>query len=735
MNTTSLATIFQKKLIRWILVPGLLMTVLIVAIIGVNQRSILQREIVQLSRSLSQNVGFYMDGSEDILRSMALMSAEENQEQQRESFAKLQKSFGRFERLMLLDARENIVVVAPRGIKGVDFPIRFDTPDHDEHVLTSPIISPHSGALVVYLSLPAHGGGKIVAELSLDALQKFIYGFLSTDRIIILTDAYGNLIVHPDQELVRMQANIGSLEIFSRPANPDTAGFYTADGVSYFGTLSRIPGTGWKLLVACPAKYIHQPIVALGVLVSLLITSASLALLFVLRKEFRISVVAPIRMYLEKLSALAKGRYPTTKSREGEYIELNEFGTVFDGMAAKVREREQDLRVAKLFFQSIIDSMPSALIWVDDDLFVQQCNATAQELFGETTPDAPPRHVDAFFSGRKELSESIAEAGKRGRPRTLERRKVGHGNAKLYDITVFPLIGSEKGGVVVRMDDVSARVRMEEIMVQTEKMMSVGGLAAGMAHEINNPLAGILLGVQNLEHRLDPRLDANTEALRTLGGTMDCLQRYLAARKIPQIIDGIKESGQRAAGIVANMLEFSRPGRSAITSVNVIELIDATLELTAKDYDLKKRYDFQHITIRREFAPDLPEILCSRTEIEQVLFNLLKNAAQAMLGFDRPDRTPVITLRANRHDDGVLLEIEDNGPGMTPEVCRRIFEPFFTTKPLGEGTGLGLSVSYFIITQNHGGTLVVESEPGQWTRFTITLPASPPQTTANGRAT
>lgn len=563
MSRSSLAGIFQRKLIQWILVPGLLVSSLILASVGMNQINIMEWEIVQLSKSLSQNVNFYIDGAEDVLRSVAIMSENEKLTSQRVLFEGIHKNFSHFERLILLDRNENIIAIAPQGMKGVDFPIRFHNLDNDKHVLTSPIISSHSGKLVVYISIPIEGddGGRIVAELSLDALQKFIYGFLSTSRIIILTDSYGNLIVHPDRERVLTQSNIGSLDIFKNSENSSEGRFYSADGKLYFGNVVSIPGTGWKLLVACTAKYIFDPVVVLGVLISALIICFFLVLLFALRKEFRLRVVSPIESYIKKLAAVAKGDYPTVSSQESDFLELNELGEVFDVMSAKVRERELELQVSKTFFQNVIDSMPSALIWVDDNMMVCEYNKKALEIFGDGAAEIEPELVDVFFSGHKAISKAIKEAGENKNAQILEGRSIDKNSAKLYNITIFPLIGSDMEGVVVRMDDVTSRVRMEEIMVQTEKMMSVGGLAAGMAHEINNPLGSVMQGAQNLERRFSSQIKANVKAAAVAGCSMESLQKYLEDRKITGIIAGIRDSSARAAGIVSNMLEFSKPGK------------------------------------------------------------------------------------------------------------------------------------------------------------------------------
>jgi signal transduction histidine kinase len=274
---------------------------------------------------------------------------------------------------------------------------------------------------------------------------------------------------------------------------------------------------------------------------------------------------------------------------------------------------------------------------------------------------------------------------------------------------------------VLRIEDVTQRARIQELMVQTEKMMSVGGLAAGMAHEINNPLGIITQAAQNIERRVALNLPANQKIAEGLGLRLDLMRAYFDLREIPAFIRDIQEASARAAKIVTNMLQFSRKSEASRQYVELPEILEQTVELAANDYDLKKRYDFRSIEIVREYQPGLPNVLVCRVEIEQVLLNLLKNAAQAMTA-NPPAQKPRITLRLKRAERYVLVEVEDNGAGMEEKVLHRIFEPFFTTKEPGIGTGLGLSVAYMLITQNHKGFINVESSPGHGSRFTVQLP-------------
>jgi PAS domain S-box-containing protein len=276
--------------------------------------------------------------------------------------------------------------------------------------------------------------------------------------------------------------------------------------------------------------------------------------------------------------------------------------------------------------------------------------------------------------------------------------------------------------------DISDLKRSQEIMVQSEKMMSVGGLAAGMAHEINNPLAGMMQSAEVISMRLggDMNLTANLKAAEEAGTTMEAIKSFMAARSIPRMIDAINESGRRVAEIVDNMLSFARKSDARVSSHNLTELMDKTLKLAATDYDLKKQYDFKNIEIIKEYEDNLPMVPCEGAKIQQVLLNILRNGSQAMQGNSGRivDYKPKFILRLLKETGTNMLriEIEDNGPGMDEATRKRIFEPFFTTKPAGVGTGLGLSVSYFIITENHGGTMDVISEPGKGATFIICLP-------------
>jgi len=386
------------------------------------------------------------------------------------------------------------------------------------------------------------------------------------------------------------------------------------------------------------------------------------------------------------------------------------------------KRAEEEIRRLKNYLSNIIDSMPSVLVGMDRDETVTQWNRAAEKISGISATEAIGRPITELLPDFSPWIEAMRGEIERQRSASMEKLLIEKdGERCFYDLMLYPLIGNGVEGAVIRIEDATERARIQELMVQTEKMMSVGGLAAGMAHEINNPLGIIIQAAQNVERRVSPGLPANRKVAEELGVDLEGINAYFEKRRIPEFIGSIRDASLRASRIIAHMLQFSRYAGTTKQSVSLAGIIEQALELAASDYDLKKKYDFRSIEIIRDYAPDMPEVPMVVVEIEQVMLNLLKNAAQAMI-VNPPGRGPKITLRLRREERYALIEVEDNGPGMVEEVRRRVFEPFFTTKEPGVGTGLGLSVSYMIVTQNHKGLMEVESTPGKGACFSVRLP-------------
>ncbi|MCP3872639.1 MAG: GAF domain-containing protein [Desulfobacteraceae bacterium] len=391
-------------------------------------------------------------------------------------------------------------------------------------------------------------------------------------------------------------------------------------------------------------------------------------------------------------------------------------------LAIERKQSLDELDVVENYLYNIINSMPSILVGVDKNRMVTQWNSQAELETTIKAGEAKGKNLIHVFPRLSQNIDEIKESIKFNKIKTQLRQKYFTGKETRYeDIIIYPLKTNEVDGVVIRMDDITDQVRLEEMMIQSEKMLSIGGLAAGMAHEINNPLAGMMQNAQVVQNRISLDIKANVNAAREVGISMDNIRAYMEKREILQKLDLINETGNRAARIVKNMLGFARKSDAIIEAHDLSTVLRKTIELAKSDYNLKKQYDFKLIKIIEEFDT-APPVRCDKNKIQQVFLNILKNGAEAMFDIKEKSFSPHFIIRLYKEGTFACVEIEDNGHGIEEETKKRLFEPFFTTKAVGVGTGLGLSVSYFIIVKDHKGEMMVESTPQKNTKFIIKLP-------------
>ena len=289
--------------------------------------------------------------------------------------------------------------------------------------------------------------------------------------------------------------------------------------------------------------------------------------------------------------------------------------------------------------------------------------------------------------------------------------------------------------VIERTRELSEALRhlkeSEAQLIQSEKMSSLGQMVAGVAHEINTPLAYVKNSLSIVDERL-PQIKGTIEDCEKLlallaAGQVDpdalnkqfartsallerLKQRHVLTELTGLVKDGLFGTGEMSE-IVGNLKDFSRLDRSKVTSFNLNDGLASSLGLA--------RHMLKSVGVTRRFG-EIPTITCAPSQINQVFLNLITNAAQAF-----ESESGEITLTTRAEGGGVAVEVADNGKGIPPEVLPKIFDPFFTTKEAGKGTGLGLSISYKIV-QQHGGRIDVASEGGKGTKFTVWLPLKPP---------
>jgi two-component system NtrC family sensor kinase len=365
------------------------------------------------------------------------------------------------------------------------------------------------------------------------------------------------------------------------------------------------------------------------------------------------------------------------------------------------------------FHENIVESINIGIFAVDLDDRINSWNAQMETLYAKPRWEALGQPLSAIFPpeflARFDSIRSLSEAGSTEADQgthTLYKFPIAipSGETRIANIAIAPLVTRtfRTVGRIVLVDDITDRIELETQLTQAEKLSSIGLLAAGVAHEVNTPLAVISSYTQMLAKQM--RASANSDADAQL------------AQRLGPVVEKITQQTFRASEIVNGLLNFSRTSGAEFTSIDLNSLLRDTLVL------LEHQFKTAQIRVDTDLLPSLPHVQGNQGKLQQVVLNLLLNAKDAMHGTSHA----ALRVSTERQGDRVLVRVQDSGTGIEREHLQRIFDPFFTTKVKprpGEhkGTGLGLAVTYGIM-QEHGGKIHVESEVGIGTVFTLDLP-------------
>lgn len=386
----------------------------------------------------------------------------------------------------------------------------------------------------------------------------------------------------------------------------------------------------------------------------------------------------------------------------------------------KNKKTAQLLKSTQNYLQNIINSMPFVLIGIDKDKNITHWNKVATDNYGMNHSAAIGQNLDKIKLGLTIDQEALKKAFESQEIQQQNNKKVEiKDDTKFYDITIYPLEKNINTDAVILIEDVTAKITVETMMIQNERLTFLGQLAAGVAHEINNPVSIILQNLQNIKRRFSNELDGNLKAAKKVGIEIEALHQYLEERKINELIDEIYNAGEQTASIVKNMLRFSRSDNSYSEDNNLKDIIETSLSLAKQNLALLNQTKSININLNTRFPDHIPSIHCSEIDIQQVVLNMVNNAFQA---FDQNIANAWVNITLEFNSDEAFITVEDNGKGMNAWTLKHIFDPFFTTKDINQGTGLGLSISYFIVTERHKGKIEAFSREGEGTRFVIRLP-------------
>lgn len=529
-------------------------------------------------------------------------------------------------------------------------------------------------------------------------LNEDFYSHLTeTDRSQVLISA-------DEKAVLKVAENPGSIDRLLKTSN--TAApyleFLSMDlGKGHFnisfqnlGSLNGKPSGESIYLLVCLSDTPYRSLqYSIGRIV-LLVTGITVLFTLILGLFFSGRITRPVNRLIEAMVSIRSGKYDVK-------VPVNTLGEVrnllegFNEMARHLNHDRltMDANIREITFlkdynETIIQSLLAGIIIVDEKLRIEKVNGFILESFPRETGELTGkdlRELNLSLLDKKVLEMALEISSGEKTEWSVKKRE----HDKIWEIRLYPLRQIQEhnpGRCVLEFNDISRKIELEEKILQAEKLSSLSFLTAGIAHEINNPLSSILSNVQNLQSGAVQKEDGTSLAW-------------------------IEQETQRIARIVRELLDFSRETRGEESNADVNQCLDNVIRLIRYGRDSNSG-----LVITMNNTENLPPALISPDELKQVLLNLVQNAVHAV------GNKGEIQITTSLEEGKIIIIIEDNGVGISPDVIGQIFDPFFTTKTNGEGTGLGLSIVYGIMGKNRGH-IDVKSRRGTGTTVTLSLPA------------
>ena len=370
---------------------------------------------------------------------------------------------------------------------------------------------------------------------------------------------------------------------------------------------------------------------------------------------------------------------------------------LLEGEIIQHRETSRLLRQSEILIKDILESMPLMLIGIDKSMNITQWNKCAEEFTGLNSDQVIGQNLWKVYPTITLSQGQVNEVVKKNQPATFKHCQRGQ---YYFDITIYPLSAQGETGVVVLIDNVTQRIIAENMLVQRDKMSSMGELAATMSTDINIPLQGILRDIELIREKIGAEDD--------LAG----------------LLSDAAERGRQATGVIGNLLDFSRSQSDSMRLASITDVVDHSLELAVNVLSDPSGLRFRDIAIERKYEKNLTEVPCYVPELQQVFFSLFRHACHALAAAaGRAGFVPKITVEILECYEQLWIKVQHNGQGLTYDEQQYIFEPFFNKREVDESVDAArrLSFSYYVVNEHHNGQMAVTSDVNVGTTFHIQL--------------
>jgi len=444
-----------------------------------------------------------------------------------------------------------------------------------------------------------------------------------------------------------------------------------------------------------------------GILILLL--SFTAITLFFSRRQTRISnrALKAIRDELEK-RVLKR----TATLDESNQL-LQQTNQLLEGEITQHKKTTARLQSSEAYITDILSSMPLMLIGLNQHGEITQWNQKTENITGVSSQQALGKNLWETYPTITITPGQVEQALIKNKPTTIKHSQRGQ---YYFDITIYPLQEQKETGLVILIDDVTEHILAANMLIQRDKMSSMGELASTMAYDINAPLQSIL---QNLQSGLEIAASEKQQASKATA-------REQEVQKLTTLLSSANKQGQQVLAIINNLLEFSHSRGGQKQLANIPNIIDHSLTLANDVLSVPSGLRFRHITIERDYGENLPDIPCFTSELQQVFLSLFRHACHALGEVNKDQYTPIIKIQVIECYEALWIKIQHNGVGISKEEQQFIFEPFFSNKISDSDyqAGKRLSFSHFIISEQHRGQLAITSDLEVGTTFHIQLPLS-----------